>query len=462
MGDGFKLTRRQVLQAGAFAGMGMLLGGLAGCAKPDSEGGTTPAAAVPIGSAHAYKGTLNLYGWSAVVETIQKRVDAFTAAKHLPVNYAHTAYAQYHDAVVTKFTGNAPLDLLYSSDAWVSEWAEAGWIVPVDGLPGLAELKKDLVDSAISAATYKGKFYGLPYYADYMAFLYNSEHLEKAGIKAPPATWDEVVQQAKQIKAAGVVEYPLLIALAQETWLTEYIYAQVYSRGGSMFDQENEAVFDKAGGAAEAALQWMVDAVHTHKIMNPAIVETGELAGLKAMQAGQASFILLGRYRLSSLNDPKQSQIAGKARQAMMPRGMSGKGETVSWTRPYVISAAAAKDKDRLAAAWELMQWLGGKDDQGRYETQKQVLLASGSSFATKPLFQDPQVEAFYKEWGDPHVMQQQMDIARTKEGLLPFFSEWDTFNKAAWSNAVLKRTTPAEALKTSAAKWRDLKKSWK
>lgn len=461
MGDGFRLTRRQALQAGAFAGMGVLLGGMIGCSKKTSPG-ARPETGLAIGDAHAFKGTLNLYGWSAVVETIQKRVDAFTAARHLPVSYTNTAWAQYHDAAVTKFTGNAPLDVVYCSDSWVSEWAEAGWIVPIDGLPGLDELKKDLVESAVQAATYKGRFYGLPYYADYMAFLYNAEHLEKAGIKAPPATWDEVVTQARQIKAAGVVEYPLLLALAQETWLTEYIAAQVYSRGGSFFDKENEAIFDKAGSPAEVALQWMVDAVHTHKILNPAAVETGELAALKAMQAGQASFILLGRYRLSSLNDPKQSQIAGKARQAMMPRGMSGKGETVSWTRPYTISAQAAKEKDRLAAAWELMKWLGGKDDQGRYETQKQVLLASGSSFATRGLFADADVQAYYKQWGDPQLMQQQMDLARTKDGLLPFFPEWDSFNKTAWSNAVLKRTTPAEALKASAGKWRELKKSWK
>lgn len=440
-----------------------MMGGLAGCGTGSKKSGAAaPGGATAIGSAAAFKGTVNLYGWSAVVETIQKRVDAFTAAKQIPVSYTNTAWAQYHDAAITKFTGNAPMDVVYSSDAWISEWAEAGWIVPIDGLPGVDDLKKDLVDSAVQAATYNGKFYGLPYYADYMAFLYNAEHLEKAGIKAPPATWDEVVQQSKQIKAAGVVEYPMLLALAQETWLTEYICAQVFSRGGALFDKENEAIFDKAGGAAENALQWMVDAVHTHKIMNPACVETGELAALKAMQAGQASFILLGRYRLSSLNDPKQSQIAGKAKQAMMPKGMSGKGETVSWTRPYVIAAQTAKDKDRFAAALELMKWLGGKDDQGRFQTQKDVLIASGSSFATRPLFDDPDVQAFYKQWGDPVLMQQQMDLARTKEGLLPFFTEWDTFNKAAWSNAVLKRTTPAEALKASATKWRDLKKNWK
>ena len=57
---------------------------------------------------------------------------------------------------------------------------------------------------------YNGKLYGLPYYVGHMAFLYNEEHLEKAGIGAPPKTWDEVVQQSLQIKSKGIQEYPYL------------------------------------------------------------------------------------------------------------------------------------------------------------------------------------------------------------------------------------------------------------
>ena len=38
-----------------------------------------------------------------------------------------------------------------------------------------------------------------------MGFIYNAELLDKAGIKAPPATWAEVAEQAKIIKDKGLV-----------------------------------------------------------------------------------------------------------------------------------------------------------------------------------------------------------------------------------------------------------------
>ena len=34
--------------------------------------------------------------------------------------------------MITKFIGKAPIDTLWVSDSWLPEWAEAGWIVPVD------------------------------------------------------------------------------------------------------------------------------------------------------------------------------------------------------------------------------------------------------------------------------------------------------------------------------------------
>ena len=50
-----------------------------------------------------------------------------------------------------------------------------------------------------------GKQYGITYYSDYMAFIYNADMLAKAGIKAPPATWAELVDQAMARGATAVV-----------------------------------------------------------------------------------------------------------------------------------------------------------------------------------------------------------------------------------------------------------------
>lgn len=431
---------------------------------PASTTGVAPTAAAaptsPSKPTSAFTGQIEFFGWTFAPELVQRRVQAFTAATGIKVNYSNAPFAQFHDALVTKFAGNAPLDVVYGSDHWLAEFVEAGWIAPLDGMPNLETYKKDVTEAALQAMTYKGKVYALPYYGDYMALLYNEEHLQKAGFSAPPKTWDELLEQAKKIKAEKIVDYPVLFNLANESWLTEYIYTLVYSRGGDLFDKEYGPLFDKPGSAAADALHWLRRAMHDEKVLPQTAVETGELAGLKAMQGGQATFILLGKYRLFALNDPKQSQIAGKARQALMPSGMNGKNETVTWTRLYHLTSAAAKDRARADAGYRLIEWLGGKDDSGTYGMPKALLLEAGVGFVTTPLYKDAEVTKFFSGWGDPALMERQSSLARTKSGLqATWFNEWDTFNKTLWQRALLKQEEVEQALAASAAKWRELKK---
>lgn len=61
--------------------------------------------------------------------------------------------------------------------------------------------------------SFQGKLYGLPYYAGRSIMVYNSEHLERAGFTAPPATWDELAEQARVIKNQGISEYPIVLEL---------------------------------------------------------------------------------------------------------------------------------------------------------------------------------------------------------------------------------------------------------
>ena len=79
-----------------------------------------------------------------------------------------------------------------------------------------------------------------------MGFIYNGAMLEKAGIKAPPQTWDEVVEQAKIVKDKGLSQAPMLLALAQEAWLIEFLAAMIYSQGGRFTDDKG---MDRASGA---------------------------------------------------------------------------------------------------------------------------------------------------------------------------------------------------------------------
>ena len=40
-------------------------------------------------------------------------------------------------SVVTRLVANAPMDVMWVSDAWLPEFAEAQWLAPIDDVPEL-------------------------------------------------------------------------------------------------------------------------------------------------------------------------------------------------------------------------------------------------------------------------------------------------------------------------------------
>jgi multiple sugar transport system substrate-binding protein len=401
---------------------------------------------------------LNLYTWSAAVDTVKSHLSAFEAKTGIKVNYNNAPWAQYRDTMVTKFVGKAPLDVLWVSDSWLPEWADAGWLAPVNNFPELMKYNADADDFSTKSMQYKGKQYGLTYYTDYMAFFYDEDKLKKAGIKEPPSTWDELVQQSLKIKAAGIAEYPMMLPMARESWLIEFLTAMVYSNGGGFTDASGAAIMSDPKKGALQALQWIVDAVNKYKIISPACVETGELNGLKSFSSGNHAFALLSRYRIRTLNDPKQSQIAGRVKQALIPAGIGGSHTTVGWMRFHGMSAQAAADKTRAANAAKLIEWFGGKAE-GKYRFQKLLFNDLGSGFAVKELFKDPEVQASYAKYSDMAMFEKQQQFVKKKDVITRWFGEWDEINGSAWQSAVIGKSTAAEALKKSAQAWNDLRK---
>ena len=410
-------------------------------------------------NASAQAAPINLYTWSAAVDLVKSHVTAFETRTGLKVNYSNSPWAQYRDTMVTKFVGKAPMDVMWVSDSWLPEWAEAGWIAPIDGYPDLMTYNADADDFCTKSMQHKGKQYGLTYYSDYMAFFYDEEILKKAGIKAPPTTWDELVAQSLKIKGAGLSEYPMMLSMARESWLIEFLSAMVFSNGGRFTDDNGAAVMADPKRGAQQAMQWVVDAVNKHKIISPACVETGELNGLKAFGAGNHAFALLSRYRIRTLNDPKQSAIAGRVKQAMMPAGPGGSHATVGWMRFHGMSAQAAADKSRAANAAKLIEWFGGKAGS-QYQFQKMLFSDLGSGFGVKELFKDPEIQASYKKYSDIAMFEKQQKLVRKKDVITRWFGEWDEVNGTAWQSAVLGKSTVAAALKKSSDAWNDMRKS--
>src|SRR5437764_2108182 len=176
-----RLSRRGFLQ-GAVA-LGLSMSGAVALLEACTSSGTPGTS----------KADLTFVVWSYGVETIKdniKKLEAKVSGLH--VNFQDFAWTNYHDTMVARFAAKTPTDVCYSSDHWLSEWAAAGWLSPLEQkYPDLNGYTSDYFPYVIQGMPYPGKNYGIPEYADTSAFLYRHDPLNNAGTSQLPTKWPD-------------------------------------------------------------------------------------------------------------------------------------------------------------------------------------------------------------------------------------------------------------------------------
>jgi multiple sugar transport system substrate-binding protein len=405
--------------------------------------------------------SLNFMVWTFAVDTIQENIKRFQQ-RYPNINVRLTDYnwGQFPDTIVANFVGgsNAP-DVLYSSDHWLQQWAAAGWIAPLDDyFPQVKEMAKSFSQYAVEGMSYKGKIYGLPYYADPMAFFYNEAIVKKAGFSLPPSTWEELLQQAKVIKEKGLVKYPIGFGFSQqEPFSIEVFISMVYSRGGDLFDKDMNPVFDRPGSATIKAIEWVRDALRAG-VLDPETLQWDGVQAGNAMRAGNQVYSISRASALWSFNNPQQSKEAGNFKIALMPGSTH---QTVGFVRFYAMSSQVPKrGKDALDAAWNFLNYFGGPGPDNSYPVVRRWALDFGLGFAQMPLFRDTDILLSFGKWVDVPLLQRiGQRYSKVKQGLTPWFAQWDVFTRAELQKAYLGQQSPEQTAKNMAAKWNELKR---
>lgn len=415
----------------------------------------------PQAQAGAAATQLTFAVWTFAVDTIQDNIKRFQQ-KFPNVNVRLTDYnwGQYNDTIVANFAGGSSVpDILYSSDHWLQQWAAAGWIVPLDDyFPQARELAKSFAPYAVEGMTYRGKLYGFPYYADPMAFMYNAAILRKAGFSTPPTTWEEVLEQAKTIKAKGLVQYPIGFGYSlQEPFSIETFISMVYSRGGNLFDRDLNPVFDRSGSGLIRTIEWTRDALKAGVLHPESLQWDGVQAG-NAMKAGTQVFFITRASGLWELNNPQFSKGAGSFQLSFMPGSTH---QTVGFVRFYAMSSNVPKrGKEALDAAWQFLQYFGGPGTDNTYPVVRRWALDFGLGFAQLPLFKDREIRASFGRWVNVERLETiGQQHAKVKQGLTPWFAQWDVFARAELHKAYLGQQSPDQTARNLAAKWNELRR---
>ncbi len=408
------------------------------------------------GGALAQDDGLKLTGWPYQVDVVTENLGRFTDQYGWGAEFLPFPSNEYRDKMVASFVAGTEFDVAYVRDSYLAEWAAAGWIQPITGLEGAEELLADLPQGIIDQMSYEGEVYGLPYYSGVQTLAYNAAHLEAAGIDAPPETWDEMLEQAQMIKDAGVVEYPIFMSVRSgENYLLREWETLTAARGGKLFDDDFNPLFHEEGSAAWEALDWLTAGLDAG-LIDPASL-TNDDPGL-LMAAGTSTFQTTTDYALKAMNDPEQSMAAGDIKNALIPGTDEVRSGTWGYVRLYSITNNT-QDKD---AAWQLVQFLGGKDATGVYYVPKRWALEFGLGFSPAPLYEDEEVRNSISGWIDPDLLSEQSEYAISRPyRFVPFFSDWEIGSWGPLQAAILGDADTGEVLAELADEWNELKDDW-
>src|SRR5882757_7125849 len=161
---------------------------------------------------------------------------------------------------------DAGLDVLGSDVTWTPELAQAGWIREWTGADK-AQAENGTLAGPLKTATWQGKLYAVPYNSNVQLLWYRADL-----IGTPPATWADLITQARQLASAGKPHY-VEVTAAQYEGLVVWFNSLVVSAGGQILNDDGTSV---ALGAAASTALGVLKSFATSPAADPSMSNTHE------------------------------------------------------------------------------------------------------------------------------------------------------------------------------------------
>ncbi|MER6237737.1 extracellular solute-binding protein [Streptomyces clavifer] len=131
--------------------------------------------------------------------------------------------------------GSGAPDVIRSEVAWTPDFANLGYLAPLDGTSALKD-EKDFLAQAAASTKYDGKTYAVPQVIDSMGIFYNKKIFKEAGVE-PPATIADLKAVSKKIKdKTGKTG---LYLRGDDPY---YFLSFLYGEGGDLVNAKDKAV----------------------------------------------------------------------------------------------------------------------------------------------------------------------------------------------------------------------------
>jgi trehalose/maltose transport system substrate-binding protein len=254
-------------------------------------------------------------------------------------------YAQYQRIFTSKASTPDVLDV----DV-VYPGAYAQYMADAKSLPLLGDLSSKMDQTIIQNNTVSGKLVGVPRAGDFGFLYYRTDLLKKYGFANPPATWQELTDQATKIQAGEKASNPNFYGYVFQGNAYEGLTCNAMewftSTGGGAVVDNGKITVDNSSNVAilNLAKGWV------GKISPTGVTAFAEEDARNAFTTGAAAFLRNWPYVYALAADPKNSKIVGNFDVAPLPHG--GTGQSSGCVGGWQLGVNGQSQVKEAAAAW--------------------------------------------------------------------------------------------------------------
>lgn len=267
--------------------------------------------------------------------------------------------------VTTTFLSRrSPWDSVFVTAELGAELAEKEWLVEAGELTKQIRGQGTIMERALGAATYEGTVYAVPWTIGCPILHWNKKLLSDADLdpEAPgdwhktKDSWDTMVEFAKTTtdRERNIYGYTDAWAGTHVLWTWGGL---LQMHGGTFFDDENQPAMNSEAGIA--ATEKLVDLLHTHKVVDPAVTTyTWVFDASPGFLNGNRAFFITWPFIADLANVPEESKIVGK--NGFAPNPAIETSASVDGSEFFAVPTFAEND----AEAWRFIELVSSLEGQ--------------------------------------------------------------------------------------------------
>lgn len=337
---------------------------------------------------------------------------------------------QRQGLIIALKAGRPDPDVFLMDEAWLGLFAASGWLAPLKGIDRTPFFPRILKEVDL----HHGQILALPVDLDAGLLYYRRDLLTRFGLGGPPATWKELLADARLVQRKMRRQDPAFYGFVwqgaqYEGLITSFL--DFAGQAGGFVQRRGRILLDVP--ANRRALAFMHDLIWTYKVSPPDTYTTmKEEQVRRTFQHGDALFERNWPYAWSLHQEPG-SPVRGKTGVAPLPAPEGGKAAPTlgGW------HVGVSRFSDVKPEAMALVRYLTS------YATQKKLVLALGWNPGRRDLYDDPEVIA-----RAPYLKQlRRVFLQARPRPLVPYYPQTSAIAQRRLNGALAGRYSPRRAL---------------